>query len=68
MRYQIIQAEAVNQLESFVNNEIKHDWEPTGGLIVFLRESGDTMLAQPRTVFAQAMITHKPEPPPKSFH
>jgi hypothetical protein len=52
-----------------VNNELRHDWEPTGGLISFDEYSRDPAVpptdispVQFRTYFAQAMIKHAPQP------
>ena len=35
MQYQIISATSTRQLEDFVNNELRHGWEVTGGLITY---------------------------------
>jgi hypothetical protein len=48
-----------------VNNEMRHSWEVTGGLISFTElDKGDNLgIDLERTFFAQAMI--KPVPQPK---
>jgi hypothetical protein len=35
MQYQIIAANSPPQLEQFVNNEPRHAWQVTGGLITY---------------------------------
>ena len=57
MQYQTVCAHTLPQLETLVNNEIKHGWEVTGGLISFTTHRAE-MKAQAETHFAQAMIKH----------
>lgn len=59
MRYQIIAADNLHTLQTIVNNELKHDWEVTGGLIAF--DHRVALSLPPEHIYAQAMITHKPE-------
>jgi len=61
IRYQIINARSLTDLEKMVNNELRHDWQITGGLIAYSLTSAD-MLAQPQIFFAQAMIIPQPQP------
>jgi hypothetical protein len=35
MQYQLISATSLDQLEKVVNNELRHSWEVTGGLVFF---------------------------------
>jgi hypothetical protein len=51
MRYQIVSSDQLQQLEKMVNNELRHGWEVTGGLISY-RGINDEV------EFAQAMIKH----------
>ena len=62
MKYQTITAETLRDLENMVNVEISHNWEPTGGLVVYNTEDPAT----PTQVFTQAMISksEQPLPPP----
>jgi hypothetical protein len=65
MRYQIIAAHTVDQLQSMVNNEMRHNWEVTGGLITFRKLTGEAEMSQQQrleTWFAQAMISSLPQP------
>jgi hypothetical protein len=64
MQYQIISAHALSQLEAMVNNEMRHDWLATGGLIAFeeLNMNSGTAVQPTRTYFAQAMIRSTPQP------
>jgi hypothetical protein len=60
MRYQIIYAETLHQLEQMVNTELKHDWNVTGGLCALSHRDG--LINPPQTTFAQAMIRSSPQP------
>jgi len=62
MRYQIISAHSLIDLEKMVNNELRHAWEVTGGLICYVVMPLE-MLKEPRQFFAQAMISHAPAQP-----
>jgi hypothetical protein len=53
--YQIIAASTIRQLETYVNNEIRHGWVVTGGLAIYLIDSVE-MLHPREPVFVQAMI------------
>ena len=64
MQYQILSSNALSQLENLVNNELNHDWTPTGGLIAFSLPSKE-ILHEPHLFFAQAMIRHLPQNIPK---
>jgi hypothetical protein len=47
-----------------VNNEIRHGWEVTGGLISYtsyLAADAHSMLQNPTTFFVQAMIRSSPQ-------
>jgi hypothetical protein len=48
-----------------VNNEMRHDWIVTGGLIAYLVDvpvGEGIVIHQQRTFFAQAMIKPTPQP------
>ena len=55
MRYQILSAQSIRQLEVFVNNELKHGWRVTGGLAIYLDEEKEILRVQ-KPVFVQALI------------
>ena len=55
MKYQVISAKNILDLEKFVNNELRHGWKITGGLATYLIESKE-MLRPPEWVLLQAMI------------
>jgi len=62
VKYVLLAATSIPQLEAMVNNEIGHGWIPTGGLCISTIPSKE-MLAPPRTVFVQAMILTDHEMP-----
>jgi hypothetical protein len=61
VRYQIIAAPTLGQLEAMVNNEMRHGWEVTGGLTSYVLQTKE-MLSQPEQWLAQAMIQSTPQP------
>jgi len=60
VKYQIISAETTQSLETYVNNEIRHGWQVTGGLTVYMVESKE-MLQPHVPMFVQAMINEGEE-------
>jgi len=59
-RYQVIRAETIRGLMEFVNNEMKHGWKVTGGLVGVVEPSTE-MLGPERVVYLQAMIHERGE-------
>jgi hypothetical protein len=65
MQYQIIAAHTLDTLQSMVNNEMRYQWEVTGGLITFRKLVGNHEMTQQQKLeifFAQAMIRSSPQP------
>jgi hypothetical protein len=62
VQYQIIAANSPDQLEDFVNNELRHRWEVTGDLSTYTVRDGATLITDPKLFFAQAMIGTAPQP------
>jgi hypothetical protein len=61
MQYQLLSTSSLSSLQTMVNNEIRHGWEVTGGLISYSIRS-NVMLQPDQLYFAQAMIRSTPQP------
>lgn len=71
MRYQIVVSQSLAQLEKMIENQLRHDWELSGGLIAFTSTEHIALDAgqsceRPIQWFAQAMTRFSPQPKEQS--